>query len=481
MHESPTVTSDATASSVETNARPPQALALVVAWSPGEPERIGDVCVVPAPKRETASFTLGRGAAGEDAGEVRLAFARHRPGVFEPRPAIGSSRISRRQLLVRAGAQRLAVQNVGRCPLHHNGQRVEAAEVAPGDTLRVGAELLLVCVRRAAWLAPAEPRASDFAFGAPDAHGFVGESAAAWELRRQLRLVAARAEHVLVVGESGTGKEIAARALHALSPRAASPFCARNAATFPEGVIDAELFGHARNYPNAGMPERPGLLGQAAAGTIFLDELAELPATLQTHLLRVLDDGEYQRLGEASSRVSEARFVGATNRPERLRDDLAARFRLSVRMPGLNERLEDIPLLVQHFLQRISAGGFDGVGRLSIRFVDALLRRRYTTHVRELEALIWKGLLEGDDAAIEPRTADRSPPRTAPPAPEARTDPRKVSARAIEAALIAHEGSLEKTWRALGLASRHVLTRLMAKHGLRRADPSRDARSRTDA
>ncbi len=136
-----------------------------------------------------------------------------------------------------------------------------------------------------------------------------------WQMRERIAFAANAGKHVLLHGESGTGKELAARALHALSSRAGKPFVSRNAATLPSGLIDAELFGSARNYPNAGMPERAGLVGQADGGTLFLDEIAEIPAEQQAHLLRVLDaDGEYQRLGEATTRRSDLVLVGATNR-----------------------------------------------------------------------------------------------------------------------------------------------------------------------
>ena len=118
-------------------------------------------------------------------------------------------------------------------------------------------------------------------------------------------------EHVLVSGESGTGKELLANALHARSSRAKQPLVSRNASTFPETLIDAGLFGNAKNNP--GTPERPGLFGQATDATLFLDEIAELPQTLQTHLLSVLDAGECQRLGEAHARHANLRLIGATN------------------------------------------------------------------------------------------------------------------------------------------------------------------------
>src|SRR5262249_4513267 len=151
-------------------------------------------------------------------------------------------------------------------------------------------------------------------FGAPDPHGILGESPAAWALREHLSLAAHSGQHILLLGQSGTGKELAARAIHALSPRRDKPFIARNAATFPEGLVDAELFGTAKGYPNAGSPERPGLIAEADGGTLFLDEIGELPAHLSSHLLRVLDrGGEYQRLGESRVRRSDLRVVAATN------------------------------------------------------------------------------------------------------------------------------------------------------------------------
>src|SRR5262249_49824490 len=156
---------------------------------------------------------------------------------------------------------------------------------------------------------------------------------------------AARAGHVLLVGPSGCGKELAAQAIHARSTRASRKLVSRNAATLPPGLIDAELFGNVANYPNAGMAERPGLIGEADGSTLFLDEIGELPETLQAHLLRVLDEGgEYQRLGDARRRKSDLRLVAATNRSiDELKPDLAARLPLRVALHGLDERPEDIP------------------------------------------------------------------------------------------------------------------------------------------
>jgi DNA-binding NtrC family response regulator len=443
------------------------------------------VCIVP-PARAGATFVLGRGHSTPADAHPRLDFARNRGGAFEPRPPLASRKLSRVQLAVTPeGTRSLAVRNVGRCRLEHNGVQVDSASVGPGDTLQLGQELLLLCVRREAWLRSSDGQPPATAFAQPDGNGLVGESPAAWELRARIAFAAPRPDHVLIVGESGTGKELVARALHALSGRGAMAFVARNAATFPESLIDAELFGHARNYPSAGMPERLGLVGQAAGGTLFLDELAELPASLQTHLLRVLDAGEYQRLGDGTPRVSNFRLLAATNRPERLRPDLAARLKLTVPIPGLNDRLEDIPLLLVHLLRRIAgsnsdlksrlfpSGGVDAEPRLPLTLVNTLLRHHYTTHVRELEALTWEALASttGQPTARSLNAPSSTASREQVPGITAR--PKDISATAIEAALVANEGSLERTWRALALSSRHALTRLMAKHGLRRPSGQR--------
>ena len=177
--------------------------------------------------------------------------------------------------------------------------------------------MILLCARRPPSL-PALRSANarqSFRFGSADPSGYVGESPQAWNLRDEVALAAARREHVLILGESGTGKELVAQAVHALGARATRRFVARNAATVPSGIIDAELFGSAANYPNAGMPERPGLVGEADGSTLFLDEIGELPTELQTHLLRLLDGGDYQRLGDARRRTANLRVVAATNRP----------------------------------------------------------------------------------------------------------------------------------------------------------------------
>jgi DNA-binding NtrC family response regulator len=407
-----------------------------------------------------------------------------RPGAPRHALPLASLKISRAQLSIEQRFNgTLLVKNIGKARMLHNDAPSQHALVAVGDTLQLGSQLILLCVRRSAWL---RPMPHDFQlppFGLADRHGIVGESPVIWEIRRQLAFAAKQAEHVLVSGESGTGKELLANALHALSSRASQAMVSRNASTFPETLIDAELFGNAKNYPNPGTPERPGLFGQASDSTLFLDEIAELPAPLQTHLLRVLDAGEYQRLGEAQTRRANLRLIGATNQPGQLRADLAARFKIRIHSPGLDERREDIPLLVHAALRSIASqpasnalrffanGDLHGEPRVSRALMWMLLHRRYVTHFRELEAVLWKSVNHSRGDTLEPVT--EAPTPTTPPSDSAETvaavDPASLSREQLHGALERHSWVVEQAFRELGLSSRHVLTRLMARHGLRRS------------
>jgi two-component system nitrogen regulation response regulator GlnG/two-component system response regulator HydG len=463
---------------------PPEVLALAVAWCPDDPELLGEVIVLPS---GPGPFLLGRGLARPDDPHPRVFPARLRPGRrTAPGDAISSPRVSRQQLLLRpVGVDAIEVENVGRGALLHDGGEVKGVQLRPGETLQIGGALLLLCVRRPAWL-PGDPDPADdrIPFGGADEGGIVGESPATWRLRRRVAFVASRPDHVLILGASGTGKELVARDIHARSARAHKPMVSRNAATFPEGLIDAELFGNARNFPNPGMVERPGLVGQAAGSTLFLDEFAELPVGMQAHLLRVLDAGEYQRLGESETRRSSFRLVAATNRSESsLKHDVAARLTFRVEVPALDERREDIPLLVVHLMRQLGrenpdvaesffAGG-DPNGRpeLPCSFVRSLVVRPYTTNVRELRNALWRALadhIEGTRPITEnaPEPSGPRPSSMPPPQGEGLASEQTLTPAAIQACLDRHNGVLEQAWRELGLTSRYALARLVAKHGL---------------
>ncbi|MCB9685029.1 MAG: sigma-54-dependent Fis family transcriptional regulator [Alphaproteobacteria bacterium] len=438
-------------------------LGLAIAWCLSEPGRMGEVALLP----DRRALVLGRGE------EATVRFARLGPGRRPPADPLQGRLLSRRQLEVRAEGERVQLRNVGSCALKVDGRTVSDATLSVGQAFELDRQLVLVVVRRGALPDPEEAHT----FGRADAHGIVGESMAAWELRTRLRFLARRDDPVLVLGESGTGKELAARALHARSPRAGGPFVSRNAATLPEGLVDAELFGNVRNYPNPGMVERPGLVGAADGGTLFLDEIGEMGTAVQAHLLRVLDrGGEYQRLGEARTRRSDLRFVAATNRdPAELKHDLAARLTLRVEVPGLADRLEDVPLVAHHLLGKARADAelaerfFDGEhARISPELVLALLGHRWTHHVRELDKLLWRALetSPGRALVLSPELRELLSPRQGP----APVDPESLDADALRAALEAAGGNVTRAASDLGLSSRYAMYRLLRRAGVRSAD-----------
>ncbi len=451
----------------------PERLGLLIAWSVTEPARGGEVALF---ERGAVSM-LGRGP-GEDEGAARATFVRQRPGVNEATLPLGGLGLSRDQLRVIAREDTLEIERVGRKPLTSGGAEVDRCHLRPGDVIDVRGQLVLMCVKRPAVLPERRrfPLDAFGVFGGPDTLGMLGESPAAWLLREELAFAAHAEEHVLLSGESGTGKELAAQAIHRLSRRSAKPFVARNAATLPPGLIDAELFGNVRNYPNAGMPERAGLIGEASGGVLFLDEIAELPQELQSHLLRVLDGrGEYQRLGDATSRRSDFVLVGATNRDTSVfKQDLLARFALRIDVPPLRAHLEDVPLFVRHALDRAARknpslverflANVDGVCHVRIdpKLMVQLLSRSYAANVRELDALLLRAISvsRGDVVdALAPADLQEAERET----PEASNE---LSAERISAALAAQGGSMTRAADALGLPSRFVLYRLMKKLGM---------------
>ncbi|MCU0452797.1 MAG: sigma-54 dependent transcriptional regulator [Bacteroidetes bacterium] len=183
------------------------------------------------------------------------------------------------------------------------------------------------------------------------------------EIVDTIRQVAPSDITVLVTGESGTGKEVVARALHAASKRSGKPIVTVNCGAIPEGLIESELFGHEKGAFTSANEQRKGYFETADGGTIFLDEIGELPLATQVRLLRVLENGEYVRVGSSQSRTADVRVIAATNRSlelevqqKRFRSDLYFRLRsVNIHLPPLRDRREDLPLLVEQFAREISA------------------------------------------------------------------------------------------------------------------------------
>jgi len=229
-----------------------------------------------------------------------------------------------------------------------------------------------------------------------------------------IRKVAPTETTVLIHGESGTGKELAARALHLMSPRAARPLISVNCAAIPESLIESELFGHEKGSFTGAVSARTGLIEAADGGSLFLDEIGELPAEAQARLLRVLQEGEIRKVGSTQSRQVDVRMIAATHRNLKamtrtggFREDLFYRLNvMQVRIPPLRERQSDILGLAQRFLQRqgekMSKPGLN----LTPEAMRALERHRWPGNVRELENAIERATILCDSDLITPSLLD---------------------------------------------------------------------------
>src|SRR5207253_7067874 len=190
----------------------------------------------------------------------------------------------------------------------------------------------------------------------------VGTSAVLRRVLKQVETVGPTESTVLIYGETGTGKELIARALHNLSPRHSNAFVKLNCAAIPTGLLESELFGHEKGAFTGAIAQRIGRFELANRGTVFLDEIGEIPLELQPKLLRVLQEREFERLGSTRTIHTDARLIAATNRElhnmveqRKFREDLFYRLNVfPIYVPALRERSEDIPLLVNHFAQRFA-------------------------------------------------------------------------------------------------------------------------------
>jgi DNA-binding NtrC family response regulator len=239
----------------------------------------------------------------------------------------------------------------------------------------------------------------------------VGASEPMRELARLIRLVAPRSTTVLVEGETGTGKEVVARALHRLSERAGKPFAVLNCAAIPEALLEAELFGHTRGAFTGAVQSRTGRIEAAHGGTLFLDEIGEMPMALQAKMLRFLECGELQRVGDNETMRVDVRVIAATHQPlEKLASSVGAErtFRLDlyhrlavfpVEVPALRERMEDLGMLAEHFLEQM--GQEMPRKRLTPEAVAKLHEHSWPGNVRELMHVLERGaILAGDRMEI---------------------------------------------------------------------------------
>ena len=228
----------------------------------------------------------------------------------------------------------------------------------------------------------------------------IGQSSKMLELYDLLEKVAPTKTNILITGESGTGKELVAKAIHYNSPRKDKPFVTLNCGAIPESLIESELFGHMRGAFTDAISTKKGLFEVADEGTIFLDEISELPLMMQVKLLRVLQDGEFKRVGGTEDIRVDVRIISATNknleeavREKQFREDLFYRLNvIQIRIPSLRERKEDIPLLTSHFLKRYSEELGKQISQISSEALRVLVQYDYPGNVRELQNIIERAM-----------------------------------------------------------------------------------------
>lgn len=319
----------------------------------------------------------------------------------------------------------------------------------------------------------------------------VGKSARMQRVYDTIRMVAKNDLTVLITGESGTGKDLTARAVHALSNRSQRPFIAVNCPTLPEHILESELFGYKKGAFTHATRDKKGLFQEAHTGTIFLDEIGDITPTIQTKLLRVLQEKEIKPLGDSRPIHVDVRIVASTNQPlaEKIkagdfREDFFYRLNvLPIKLPPLRERPEDIPLIANHLLEKHCAKLDKPLKRFSTELMDALISRRWEGNVRELENMIVQGILFSTNDEISPKDVGigRKPTSgyTAEISPLLDLPYKKAKERnlqAFNAAYIGHlltlcQGNVTQAAKECGL-ERQALQQIMRRYGIT-AEPYR--------
>ena len=251
----------------------------------------------------------------------------------------------------------------------------------------------------------------------------VGASEALRRVMREVETVAPTDSTVLIYGETGTGKELIARAVHNLSSRKAHTFVKLNCAAIPASLLESELFGHEKGAFTGATNQRIGRFELAHRGTIFLDEVGEIPLELQPKLLRVLQEREFERLGSTRTIQTDARLIAATNRDlksmmesDKFRSDLYYRLNVfPVRVPPLRERPEDIPMLVRHFVQEFNRRNNRNIEVIPSDTMNALTRYAWPGNVRELQNVIERAVIVSTGPVLQVPLADLQPGTPATP------------------------------------------------------------------
>jgi DNA-binding NtrC family response regulator len=308
---------------------------------------------------------------------------------------------------------------------------------------------------------------------APAPHALVGSSAAIVALRRRIGKMARADAPVLICGESGSGKELTALALHAQSARAGRPFVPINCGAIPAGLIQSELFGHARGAFTGAAKDKPGLIESAAGGTVFLDEIADLPMDMQSSLLRFLQEKTIYRVGstrsiEVNVRVLAASHVelqGAVARGT-FREDLYYRLNvLPLQVPPLRERKEDLPMLAEHFFHAYAADRPARLKGFSKAAVHAMCEHDWPGNVRELINRTRRALVLAEGRLILPHDLGLAPRLSEPSGSGLGESRERAEQAAIRDSLERAGGNVSQAARELGI-SRMTLYRLLARYGI---------------
>src|SRR5829696_456918 len=299
----------------------------------------------------------------------------------------------------------------------------------------------------------------------------IAESEAMQPVLDLLRHVGPSDANVLITGENGTGKEVIARTLHALSPRAPKSMVAVNAGALAEGTFESALFGHVRGAYTDAKTDRVGRFELADGGTLFLDEIANVPVNLQTKLLRVLETGEFERVGSSQTRRVDVRVLSATNADlhqevaaGRFRQDLLFRINtIELRLPALRERREDIPALAMHFLQRRARHYRKAITGFDPSAMQALLEHPWPGNVRELDHAIERAVLMAQGSTVKGSDLGLRTTRSEGAARLEDMSLEDVERLLIQKALRRFGGNVSQAAEALGL-SRSALYRRMQKY-----------------
>ncbi|MCC6398275.1 MAG: sigma-54-dependent Fis family transcriptional regulator, partial [Bacteroidetes bacterium] len=246
-------------------------------------------------------------------------------------------------------------------------------------------------------------------------HGIIGESVEMRKIVEVIEQVAPTDITVLIAGESGVGKEVVAKAIHEASPRAKKPLITVNCGAIPEGIIESELFGHERGSFTGASEQRKGYFELADGGSIFLDEVGELPMAAQVKFLRILENGEFLRVGSSVPRTVDVRVIAATNKnlaaevqAQQFRADLFYRLRsVNISIPPLRRRVEDIPLLFRHFAEDVSRRNNVPFAGISPAAMSLLQSYHWPGNIRELRNVVESMLVLENGRYLEPQDVQK--------------------------------------------------------------------------